>query len=98
MLSLTLVMHAFLVPNMNSLAMVPMGEVAGTASAVIGTISSALGALLGWVIDRAYDGSVLPMTLGFLISGLVAAAITAWAGATITEPASVEPIPVYPVE
>jgi DHA1 family bicyclomycin/chloramphenicol resistance-like MFS transporter len=97
-LSASLVMHALLVPNMNAIAMVPMGEIAGTASAVIGTVSTAIGALIGSVIDRAYDGSVLPLSMAFLATGLVALAISRWAGATVKEPVSIEPRPVYPVE
>jgi DHA1 family bicyclomycin/chloramphenicol resistance-like MFS transporter len=65
-------MHALLIPNMNAAAMIPMASVAGTASAIIGTVATAGGALLGAVIDRAYDGTVAPLSLGFLVLGLVA--------------------------
>ncbi|MFP3915590.1 MAG: multidrug effflux MFS transporter, partial [Actinomycetota bacterium] len=37
--------HALLIPNFNTIAMDPMKEVAGTASAVIGTLSTAGGAV-----------------------------------------------------
>lgn len=94
----SLVMHALLVPNMNAIAMVPMGAVAGTASAVIGTVSTAIGALIGTVIDRAYDGSVLPLSMAFLATALVALTISRWAGATVAEPVSIERRPVYPVD
>jgi len=62
-----------LVPNTNTAAMAPLGHVAGTAAAVIGTISTIGGALLGSLIDRAYDGSVRPFTIGALSFALVAA-------------------------
>lgn len=65
-------MHALLIPNLNSAAMIPMASVAGTASAIIGTVATAGGALLGTVIDRAYDGTVAPLSLGFLVLGVVA--------------------------
>ncbi|MGH8945699.1 MAG: multidrug effflux MFS transporter [Acidimicrobiia bacterium] len=65
-------MHALLIPNMNSAAMMPMASVAGTASAIIGTVATAGGALLGALIDRAYDGTVTPLSLGFLVLGVVA--------------------------
>ncbi len=39
--------HSLLVPNLNAIAMLPMGHIAGTASAVIGTISLAVGAFFG---------------------------------------------------
>lgn len=73
-------MHALLIPNFNTMAMNPMGKLAGTAAAVIGTISTALGAGLGAMLDRAFDGTVLPFTLGFFGCGLVAAGFVTWAG------------------
>lgn len=78
-LAAVLSMHALLIPNMNSAAMVPMAPVAGTASAVIGTLSTAGGATIGLVIDRAYDGTVLPLTVSFLVLGMVAWAFSRWA-------------------
>ena len=51
---------------------------AGTAAAVIGTISTALGAGLGAALDRMFDGTVLPFTLGFLACGVIAAGIVLW--------------------
>ena len=46
-------LHALLIPNFNSIAMLPMGHIAGTASAVIGTISLAGGAFFGSIIDTS---------------------------------------------
>jgi MFS transporter, DHA1 family, multidrug resistance protein len=70
--ALLLACHALLIPNMTSLAMAPMGAVAGTASSLIGTSQIAGGALLGSFIDQRYDGSVLPLSAGFLGLGVVA--------------------------
>ncbi|MDH3259905.1 MAG: multidrug effflux MFS transporter [Acidimicrobiia bacterium] len=78
-LAFMLSMHAILIPNFNTLAMNPMGKVAGTAAALIGTISTAGGAALGSVLDRTFDGTVLPFTLGFLGYGIVAAGFVWWA-------------------
>lgn len=66
--------HALLIPNLNSLAMDPMAAIAGTASAVIGAVQVGVGALLGSVIDAAFDGTVLPFALGVLGYGLLALA------------------------
>jgi DHA1 family bicyclomycin/chloramphenicol resistance-like MFS transporter len=71
-LAAVLSMNALLVPNLSTLAMDPMGEVAGTASALIGTAQIGGGALLGSVIDRSYDGTVTPLAVGFLAAGTVA--------------------------
>jgi DHA1 family bicyclomycin/chloramphenicol resistance-like MFS transporter len=62
--------HALLIPNLNSAAMTPMGAVAGTASAVTGTLSLAGGALIGAVIDRAFNGTVTPLSVAFLVGGV----------------------------
>jgi MFS transporter, DHA1 family, multidrug resistance protein len=66
--------HALLIPNFTSLAMDPMGEVAGTASSLVGATQIAGGALLGALLDRLYDGSLLPLATGFLVLGTVALA------------------------
>lgn len=63
---------ALLVPNLNTLAMIPVGDVAGTASAFVGFVSTAGGAIIGAVIDRSYDGSVMPMAIGFFLAGIAA--------------------------
>jgi DHA1 family bicyclomycin/chloramphenicol resistance-like MFS transporter len=74
-----LALHALLIPNFNSIAMLPMGHIAGTASAVIGTISLAGGAFLGSVIDRQYEDTVSPLVVSFLLFGLLAQGLIAWA-------------------
>lgn len=92
-LALVTSMHSLLIPNMNTAAMIPMGRVAGTASAIIGTVSVALGSLLGWFIDRAYDGGVTPLSVSFLILGVIAWGFARWASAGFRSVA-VEPAPV----
>jgi DHA1 family bicyclomycin/chloramphenicol resistance-like MFS transporter len=78
-LAAMLTMHAILIPNFNTLAMNPMGKVAGTAAALIGTVSTALGAALGFILDRTFDGTVLPFSLGFLVYGIIAGGCVFWA-------------------
>lgn len=77
-LAAMLASHALLIPNLNAIAMTPVGHVAGTAAAIIGTVQIAGGALLGSLLDRAFDGTVRPMALGFLGFGLVALALVHW--------------------
>ena len=62
-----------LLPNSNSAAMAPLPHVAGMASAVIGTVSTAGGALLGSRIDAAFDGTVQPFAYGVVVLAAVAA-------------------------
>jgi DHA1 family bicyclomycin/chloramphenicol resistance-like MFS transporter len=58
---------ALTVPNCNTAAMTPMGHVAGMAAAVLGTVSTAGGALLGSRIDSAFNGSIEPFAVGALL-------------------------------
>jgi DHA1 family bicyclomycin/chloramphenicol resistance-like MFS transporter len=57
--------------NFNSLSMEPLGRVAGTAASVFGFMQTVGGALLGTFIGQAYNGSVLPIALGYVILGSV---------------------------
>jgi DHA1 family bicyclomycin/chloramphenicol resistance-like MFS transporter len=77
-----------LVPNTNTAAMAPLGHVAGMAAAIIGTISTIGGALLGSVIDSAYDGSVLPFTIGAFSFAVAACAAVLFAR---MKPTAVDP-------
>lgn len=80
-----------LVPNTNTAAMAPLGQVAGMGAAIIGTISTIGGALLGSVIDGAYDGSVRPFTIGALVFA-AAAGGAVWLAGRPAHDTSVEAI------
>ncbi len=43
---------------------------AGTASAVIGCLSTAIGLVIGTVIGQLYDDSLRPLMLGFIFVGV----------------------------
>jgi len=68
-----------LVPNTNTAAMAPLASVAGMAAAIIGTISTIGGALLGSITDRAYDGSVVPFTVAAFVFSVAAGAAVLFA-------------------
>jgi DHA1 family bicyclomycin/chloramphenicol resistance-like MFS transporter len=70
-LAVVLSSHAMTIPNMTSSVMEPMGDIAGIASAITGFVLVGGGALLGSVIDRAYDGTVLPLTFSFVVGALI---------------------------
>ena len=57
--------------NFNALAMEPLGHVAGMASTVIGSLTTFFSVVLGSLIGRAYDQSLLPMAAGFTILGML---------------------------
>jgi DHA1 family bicyclomycin/chloramphenicol resistance-like MFS transporter len=67
--------HAVLIPNLNARAMEPMGDIAGTASAINGSVLIGIGALIGAALDRTYDGTVLPLALALMAVGLVSAGL-----------------------
>jgi DHA1 family bicyclomycin/chloramphenicol resistance-like MFS transporter len=64
-----------LAPNFGAMAMDPLGHVAGTASSVQGFVTTVLGALLGFYIGQHFNGTVVPLTLGFSLCGIVALCI-----------------------
>lgn len=82
--------QALLIPNLNSSAMVPMGRIAGTAAAVIGSIATLGGAALGAGIDRLYDGTLTPLALAGAAAGLVV--LAAWRFADSRWERSVDPV------
>lgn len=67
-------------PSLISLAMERMGHIAGTASAVIGTLSYTGGALLAGVVDGAMADSIAPLAIGFLVYGAAMLLCMLWAG------------------
>ena len=65
----------FLGANLNTLAIEPLGHVAGTASSAIGFFSTVCGALLGFAVGQLFDGSVVPLTTAYIVFGLGALGI-----------------------
>ncbi|NNC72552.1 MAG: multidrug effflux MFS transporter [Sphingomonadaceae bacterium] len=61
--------------NFSAMAMEDMGAIAGTASSVQGAITVVMGAVIGGTIGQFYDGTTVPISLGFLVCGLVSLGI-----------------------
>ncbi|PWR17836.1 multidrug effflux MFS transporter [Zavarzinia compransoris] len=78
LLSACLFLLSLTMPNFNALAMMPLGDIAGTASSVIGFYSMLLGAVFGGVVGALYDGTVVPLAGGFLVLGSLALGVTGW--------------------
>ena len=70
--SLVFMNFGFMGPNFNSMAMEPLGEVAGYASGVLGFASTTMAALIGGSIAHQYNGSMVPVLWGFVVLGVVA--------------------------
>ena len=75
---LLLGLHASLIPNLNTVAMDPVGHVAGTASAFIGTVSIGGGAIIGAVLGQLFNGTVTPLTFSFLATGTAGLLVVLW--------------------
>ncbi len=58
------------VSNFGAIAMDPLGHMAGTASSVQGFLTTIGGALCGFWIGQHFDGTVIPLTLGFAGFGI----------------------------
>lgn len=64
--------------NFNALAMEPLGHIAGTASAVIASLSTYISLGFGIGIGRAFDGTVLPLVYGMAVLALASLPIMLW--------------------
>jgi MFS transporter, DHA1 family, multidrug resistance protein len=68
--------HGFVMPNTTALAMAPHGSVAGSASALLGTLQFVLGATAGTLVGVLGNGTAVP--LAAVIAGCGAAAFAVY--------------------
>jgi DHA1 family bicyclomycin/chloramphenicol resistance-like MFS transporter len=71
-------MFGLIMPNFNALAMEPQGHNAGMASSLIGFTTTGAGGVFGGIIGHFFDGTVLPLVLGFAGLSLLAFATVLW--------------------
>jgi DHA1 family bicyclomycin/chloramphenicol resistance-like MFS transporter len=64
LLGITLGSFMFLLPNLNSAALTPVGHLAGTASAMSGAARMAGGAVLGTLVSAQVSDSTTPFSVG----------------------------------
>lgn len=62
--------------NFNTLALNPLGHIAGTATSVIASIQTLLSVVIGGLIGFFYDDSILPLVLGFMLTAIGALSIS----------------------
>ena len=60
-----------LMGNFTALAMEPHGKNAGTASSVIGAVTTTMGAVIGALIGQTFNGTPMPLGVGFLVTGVI---------------------------
>ncbi|AUG53832.1 multidrug effflux MFS transporter [Thalassospira marina] len=72
-LGLTVAHFAFMLtmPNFNSLAMEPLGAIAGTASSLIGFYTTLIGVVCGTIVGQNFNGTVIPLVTGYLALGVL---------------------------
>jgi DHA1 family bicyclomycin/chloramphenicol resistance-like MFS transporter len=58
--------------NCNALAMEPMGHIAGMAASIIGSLTSLLSVLAGGLVSQQYNGTLLPLVIGYALIGVTA--------------------------
>ncbi|WP_439814685.1 multidrug effflux MFS transporter [Zavarzinia sp. CC-PAN008] len=78
LLSLAQFLFSMTMPNFNAMAMEPLGAIAGTASSFIGTFTTVLAVIVGTSIGQSYDGTVLPLALGYFLLGGAAVLVILW--------------------
>jgi len=79
-LILILFCFGILFGNLNAIAMTPLGHMAGTGSAVVGSLSSLISVPLAIVIGRGYNGTVLPLFVGIAVLSFISLLIMRWVG------------------
>jgi MFS transporter, DHA1 family, multidrug resistance protein len=70
--SLVMFQFGLLGSNFNTIAMEPLGRVAGTAAAVLGFVTTLGGGLLGAAIGQAFNDTLTPLAGGYFVLGAVA--------------------------
>lgn len=75
--SASVFIFGFLAANLNTMAMEPMGHIAGTASSMVGFVSTVGSAVIGLIIGHLFNGSVAPLLGAYVVLAL-AALWTAW--------------------
>ncbi|MFV0295345.1 MAG: multidrug effflux MFS transporter [Hyphomicrobiaceae bacterium] len=65
-------LFALMQSNFNAIAMHPIGHVAGMGSALLGSFVTFCGVIMGGAIARSFNGTMLPIAIGFALLGICA--------------------------
>ncbi|OIQ16418.1 MAG: Bcr/CflA family drug resistance efflux transporter [Bacteriovorax sp. MedPE-SWde] len=69
-LALTFLCIGILFGNLNTLAVGPLGHIAGVANSVISSVQTLISVGFGALIGLSYDGTVIPLVQGFFFLGI----------------------------
>ena len=72
--TLTMFCFGLIAGNFGSMAMETMGKIAGTAASIQGFVSTIVGSPLGFAVGQQFNGTTIPMSVGFTVFGLIALA------------------------
>ncbi|MEZ5946676.1 MAG: multidrug effflux MFS transporter [Hyphomonas sp.] len=75
MFILTFACFGLMGSNFSALAMEPLGKIAGTASAAYGFATTTVASLIGMAIGSQYNGTTVPLMLGFVCLGVCSLAV-----------------------
>ena len=67
--------------NQNSLAMEPLGHMAGIGAAIVGSLSTLISMPLGTIIGQSYNGTLIPLIVGMAVLTGLAILVVRWAEA-----------------
>ncbi len=67
--------------NQNSLAMEPLGHMAGIGAAIVGSLSTLISMPLGTIIGQSYNGTLIPLIVGMAVFTGLAILVVRWAEA-----------------
>ena len=68
--------------NLNSLAMEPLGHIAGIGAAIVGSLSTLLSTVLGTVVGQSYNGTIFPLVAGLAVLVGLSIVVVRWAEAS----------------
>ncbi len=71
-----------LLANLQTLAMEPLGHIAGVAAGVVSSVTTFMSLILGTFIGQAYDGTIKPLIAGLTILALFSLATVYWTDRT----------------
>ncbi|QPQ55733.1 multidrug effflux MFS transporter [Allosphingosinicella flava] len=77
--ALTMACFGLISANLGSVAMQPLGHIAGTASSVQGLITTVGGALIGLWVGQHFNGTTIPLLAGFALCGFAGLLLAVWA-------------------
>ena len=64
--------------NQNSLAMEPLGHIAGIGAAIVGSLATFISVPMGTIIGQSYNGTIIPLVAGIAVMAGVSLAVVRW--------------------